>query len=329
MIGSRYSVVCSRYSVNGIQFNISQVLCLKSHISKKMKRLMIFAALLLLAVPASAQQASQKKLKALIINGQSFYHDNWPEVTETLKEQLLNSGRFSVEVLTSKPLGEDISDFRPAFQNYDVVVSVYDGTEWAAPTKKDFERYMKKGGGFVSIHAADNAFPKWGAYNKMIGLGGWGERDEASGPYVYYNEAGERVTDNSQGRGGHHGKRHSYRVVLREEHPVTRGLPTEWMHVNDELYEQLRGPAENMVIMATAWADPETGGSGRHEPMLMGVRWGKGRIFHSVMGHDPASMQCLGFIITFLRGAEWAATGKVTIPVPDNFPTRDQVSVSQ
>jgi len=92
------------------------------------------------------------------------------------------------------------------------------------------------------------------------------------------------------------------------------------MHSQDELYDQLRGPAENMQVLATAYADPATGGSGRHEPMIMTIDYGKGRIFHTPMGHGDYSMECVGFITTLLRGTEWAATGKVTQAIPDDFP---------
>jgi hypothetical protein len=42
--------------------------------------------------------------------------------------------------------------------------------------------------------------------------------------------------------------------------------------------------------------------------------------------YNPA-MQCAGFQTLLLRGAEWAATGKVTQKVPDDFPTAEAVSL--
>src|SRR5262249_27815616 len=160
--------------------------------------------------------------------------------------------------------------------------------------------------------AADNAFPEWKEYNKMIGVGGWGGRSEKDGPYVRFRD-GKFVRDTMPGRGGNHGKRHPFKVVIRDpKHPITRGLPIEWMHAEDELYEKLRGPAENMQVLATAWADPATGGSGENEPMLMTISYGNGRVFHTVLGHNVEAMQCAGFIVTLQRGTEWAATGKVT-----------------
>jgi type 1 glutamine amidotransferase len=186
---------------------------------------------------------------------------------------------------------------------------------------------VRNGGGLVVIHAANNAFGDWKEYNEMIGLGGWGGRNEHSGPYVYLDAEGKLVRDESKGSGGHHGPQHDFQVVVRDpEHPITKGMPRAWMHVKDELYDLLRGPGENMNILATAYADKAKGGSGRHEPMIFTVDYGKGRVFHTPMGHGDYSMECAGFITTFVRGAEWAATGKVTLPIPDDFPTEDKLS---
>ena len=220
-------------------------------------------------------------------------------------------------------------DFKPEFSKYDVVVSNFGfgAADWPEETRKSFVEYMQNGGGLVSVHAADNSFPGWKEYNEMIGLGGWGGRTEKSGPYVYYDNDGKIVRDDSAGRGGAHGPQHEFAVVLRDsEHPITQGLPSEFLHSKDELYERLRGPAINMTVLATAFAAPEKKGSGRHEPTLMVIDFGKGRIFHSTLGHADYSMECVGFITTFLRGTEWAATGKVTLPVPEDYPTPDSSS---
>jgi type 1 glutamine amidotransferase len=86
----------------------------------------------------------------------------------------------------------------------------------------------------------------------------------------------------------------------------------------------LRGPGENMHVLATAFASPEHGGTGRHEPMIFTINYGKGRVFHTPMGHGDYSMECVGFIATLQRGAEWAATGKVTQELPKDFPTAEE-----
>ena len=98
------------------------------------------------------------------------------------------------------------------------------------------------------------------------------------------------------------------------------------MHGADELYHGLRGPIENVHLLATAYSDKGKGGTGEHEPMIWTVDYGKGRVFHTPMGHDLDGMRCLGFAATLQRGTEWAATGKVTLPLPAPFPTADKTS---
>ncbi len=280
------------------------------------------AALLLLG----ASQAEPARRKVLIVDGQSN-HADWPLQTKMVKEYLEQTGLFAVEVATSPPAGESLEAFRPKFAGNAVVLSLYNGGPWPEETRRDFEAYVRGGGGFVSVHMADNAFPDWPEYNRMIGLGGWYRRSEKSGPWVYFE--GERLVRNpAPGIGGSHGVEHAFPVDARDpEHPVMRGLPARWMHERDELYDRLRGPAEDMSVLATAFSDPATGGSGRHEPVLMALRYGEGRVFHTTLGHGPYSRECVGFIVTLQRGAEWAASGKVTQPVPADFPTADRVRV--
>jgi hypothetical protein len=103
-------------------------------------------------------------------------------------------------------------------------------------------------------------------------------------------------------------------------------LPLAWMHAPDELYAALRGPGQQMTVLATAHSDPTNHGTGRDEPSLVIVRYGKGRVFHTMMGHDVAALSCVGFLTTFQRGTEWVATGRVTQKVPADFPTARVVS---
>jgi type 1 glutamine amidotransferase len=239
---------------------------------------------------------------------------------------LVETGLFTVDVATSPAAGEDLSGFVPAFSDYDVVVSNYNGQPWCELAQSRFDEYVSQGGGFVAVHAANNAFPEWAEYNRMIGLGGWGGRNEKSGPYLRLRD-GRFVRDETPGAGGSHGAQHEFVVVIRApDHPVTAGLPQSWLHAQDELYDRLRGPAEDLTVLATAFSSTETGGTGEHEPMLMVVDYGEGRVFHTTLGHSDRAMQCVGFIVTFQRGAEWAATGQVTkTEVPEDFPTADEV----
>ena len=278
------------------------------------------------AVLASAALA-EPQMKALIVDGQNG-HD-WKSTTPVLEQVLEDTGLFTVDVATSPPKGQDMSGFKPTFADYDVVVSNYQGDEWPEETKKALVDYVQGGGGLVIYHFACAAFPKWKKYNEMTALGGWGGRNEKDGPYVRWRD-GKIVRDMSPGRGGNHGPQQPFQLVVRQpDHPITRGLPEKFMHVPDELYGWLRGPAKNLTVLATAFAPKEKGGAGEHEPLLFTVSYGEGRVFQNALGHAPEHLKSVAFIATFQRGVEWAATGKVTQKVPDDFPTADEASVRE
>ncbi len=264
-------------------------------------------------------------IKVLIVTGQNNH--NWQASHVILKNYLDQSDLFVADVAISPGKGKDMSSFRPDFSAYKAVILDYNGDAWPDATNTAFLEYVKKGGGVVVYHAADNAFRNWKEFNEIIGLGGWEGRNETDGPYLYFKDDQE-VRDNSPGPGGSHGQQHEYTVVVRDKnHPITKGLPASWTHAKDELYDKLRGPAKNMTILATAFSDKSTGGTGRDEPALMVISWGKGRIFHTILGHvggeaEHPAIDCADFLVTFLRGTEWVATGKVTQKVPDNFPKK-------
>ncbi len=286
------------------------------------KRLLAALAILTLATAAATAAPPHK---ALIVDGQNNH--NWRETSPILKRLLEETGLFSVDVATSPDRGQEMSGFRPEFAAYDVVVSNYNGADWPEATRKDLEKYVSSGGGLVVYHAADNAFPKWKEFNEMIALGGWGGRSEKDGPYIRWRD-GKIVRDMTPGRGGSHGPQHEFQLIVREpNHPITKGLPPVFMHSTDELYNSLRGPAKNLTVLATAFSPKEKRGTGEHEPQLMTIDYGKGRVFHHAFGHAGKQLASVAFIATFQRGTEWAATGKVTQKVPEDFPGPDKPSM--
>ena len=308
-------------------------------------------ALSILLCGVALASAAESKLKALIVDGQNN-HEVWPKSTIMMKQYLEDTGLFTVDIQRTKftwqakreqaflkyaglAPTEDLNaskpdpDFAPEFSKYDVVVSNFgwNAADWPAETRKAFENYMENGGGLVSVHAADNSFPLWKGYNRMIGLGGWGNRNEKDGPYIYYNDEGKLIRDTSKGRGGTHGAQLEIPVTVRvSDHPITKGMPKHFLTTRDECYAKLRGPAEKMTVLATGEDAGRSDGKGRHEPILMTIDYGKGRVFHTTLGHDTPALEGVAFITTFLRGTEWAATGKVTQALPKDFPTAEKAT---
>jgi type 1 glutamine amidotransferase len=304
-------------------------------------------AIVLVAILSCLSIAEEKPspLKALIVTGQCTRPHDWKTSSVILKQCLEETHLFKVDTTISPPEGNDMSGFRPRFADYNVVVLDYKGDDWPEQTKNDFVQYVENGGGVVVYHGACWGFEGWDEFNKIIGLR-WGS-DEKVGPYICWRD-GEVVRDYSPGLAGEELRGREFIIDVRNrEHPIMKGLPQKWMHVAEGFYTRLRGPAENLTVLATAYADPNWPvlfkrppsnrecGSGEHEPVLFTVNYGKGRVFHTILGHvyrgkmnrrKVSAISTVDFIVTFQRGAEWAATGNVTQKVPADFPTATQVS---
>lgn len=263
--------------------------------------------------------ADAAKIHLLLIDGQNN-HD-WKATTPILKDYLIKTGLFDVDVVTTPPRdapADAWNSFRPDFKRYRVVLSNYNGQDWPQEVQTAFEQYMAAGGGLVIYHAANNPFPRWDEWNKMVGLS-WQGPD--FGDRITVDDAGKLVrTPKGQGPGAGHDHR-AYALTVRDNNqPIMRGIATKWTHSNDELYKGQRGPAINMDILATAYSDSAQGGTGANEPLVWTVIYGKGRVFVSLLGHDVSSTALPDTLLLIGRGAQWAAKSRITLPVPPDFP---------
>jgi hypothetical protein len=158
-------------------------------------------AVLLLAAAATCGA----QIKVLIVDGQNNHA--WQQTTPVLQKILEDTGKFTVDVATSPPKGGDMSTFHPDFSAYRLVVSNYNGDAWPADVNRAFENWVKQGGGFVSYHAADNAFSTWKEYQEMIAVGGWGGRQSGpDAPSARWRE-GRVALDTAENHCGRHGAR--------------------------------------------------------------------------------------------------------------------------
>jgi len=238
------------------------------------------------------------KIRALIISGRNN-HD-WRATTPLLRRQLVDTGKFDVR-LNEEPSGMTAETLAA----YDVLILDYNGPRWGEGAERAVEEFVKAGKGLVLVHGASYGF------GEMELLG---DRHVKTGIHEKPWLAFACMAGGTWSAQTGHGRRHVFTVKYTDrEHPTARGLP-EAFRTSDELYHRMNMRPEAHVI-ATAYSAVETGGTGRDEPILWTVAFGRGRTFQTVLGHDTAAMMEPGFAASFTRGAEWAATGDVKPPV--------------
>ena len=303
---------------------------------KPMKMVPVCVTLFLFpAVVSNGQNTTERAslfkhgaIRALILTGQNN-HD-WRATTPLLRTLLLNTGRFDVRV-NEEPTGMTSATLAP----YDVVILNYNGPRLGRVAEEALENFVRSGKGLVGVHGANWAFSglvvlaensrptdilesPWAEFKQMIG-GVWSDKPPASG----------------------HAPRHKFQVkFVDQKDPITAGLASEF-EADDELYHNIH-MASNVHILATAYDDPrntpesaaatvsetvrqsaasspargkmprlDMNPTGKDEPVLWTVQYGKGRTFYTALGHDVKAMEMPGFATTFVRGVEWAGSGTV------------------
>jgi hypothetical protein len=265
-----------------------------------MTRRAILLVPILCGAAAMAQQTvpAPRKIQVLIITGRDD-HD-WRGATPLMRQYLDAAGIFEVRV------AEEFRDAGPESLNgYDVAVLVYSdkapADRWSDRSRSALSQFVRSGKGLVVYHHSTTAFKDWPEFASLCGGN-------------YYGRA-------------HHSPIHDFSVDFTDrEHPITRGLKKSFLQTQDELYANMQmQPSGSYHVLATAWDDHALYGGkskvplegpGKNEPLLWTVQAGAGRVFATMLGHSAEATRSDGFRTTFTRGAEWAATGAVTQPVP-------------
>lgn len=274
---------------------------------------------------------NKAKIKVLIIDG--FSNHDWKQTTALTKWILERSGKFEIDISTIPLDSLSKETWKPEFEKYAVVIQNTNNIQnqklrWPRATELALERFVKNGGGLYILHSGNNAYPHWEEYDKMIGLG-WRPKSFGYALSIDNNEVIRRIPP-GEGLGTGHGDRFNALITLLNRHPINKGFPKQWQTANTEVYHYPRGVAENITVLSYAF---DSTGTKQTWPVEWAVKYGKGRVYNSSMGHlwkgeiYPPAYRCVGFQTTMIRAAEWLATGKVSYPIPKDFPSKDTISL--
>jgi type 1 glutamine amidotransferase len=168
---------------------------------------------------------------------------------------------------------------------------------WTDDNKQAFKQAIHHGTGLVVYHHASSAFTDGSEFGKefeLLSAGGWRKQ-------------------------GFHGQMHEFTVSTQKEHAITRGIK-KFQHGRDELYQNsLTTPGSEILVTAYSEKSKDPKNTGRDEPMVWTNSYGKGRVVQNALGHDVTAMQSAGFKTLMVRCVEWAATGNVTSPLPEEL----------
>ncbi len=228
----------------------------------------------------------KEKIKILILSGNNNHA--WQETTPFLENMLRESGIFEVKI-TNRPDTLNYQDLRL----FDAVISNWNSFPdndlvWPRETEDGLLRFLKEGGGVLFFHASTSALYKWPEFKK-ISTGAWVEN-------TWHGPPGQVEV-----------------VIENQKHPITKGLR------DFETFDELWFNAElnkDFQVLGSALNDTVLSGELEKQPAISVFNFGKGRIFHTILGHDVRAMKNIGFQTLILRGAEWVATAKVTQKLP-------------
>ena len=214
--------------------------------------------------------------RILIFTGVDYPGKQWRETTRFLGNAIGRDERLSVSV-TEVP--EDLAD--SDLSRYDAIVLHF--MAWDAPdpdpgpeARANLEAFVRAGGGLVLVHFACGAFQQWSRFPLLAGR-------------VW--KPGIRGPD----------PRGVLSVEISDvEHPITRGMTA--FATSDVLHASLAGKTP-IDVLATARSNVD----GEDYPVAFVLTYGRGRVFHCLLGHDAQALDCPPVTELFRRGTAWTA----------------------
>ena len=204
-----------------------------------------------------------------------FRHDSIPAGIAAIRQQGSVRG-FSVDA------SEDSGAFTDeSLSKYKVVVflsttgDVLNSTQEAA-----FERFIRRGGGFVGVHSATDTEYDWAFYGELVG--------------AYF--------------AGHPDIQNATIQVEDSGHPVSASLPRPWTR-RDEWYNFRQNPRSRVNVLATLDERTYTGGTmSPDHPIVWSHTYEGGRAFYTALGHTQESFSEAPFVEHLGRAILWAAS---------------------
>jgi type 1 glutamine amidotransferase len=227
-------------------------------------------------VPASAQSsASEPAFAVLVFSRTAGYRHESIEAGIGALRRLGEQHGFRVEATEAAERFDDAT-----LANYRVVVFLNTtGDVLNAGQQAAFERYIRRGGGFVGIHSATDTEYDWPWYGALVGA---------------YFKSHPRIQVATL-------------RVIRDDHPSTRGLPGEWVR-RDEWYNFREDPSAGVHTLILLDETSYGGGtmSTRH-PVVWYHDYDGGRAWYTALGHTVETYAEPLFLAHVLGGIRWAA----------------------
>lgn len=216
---------------------------------------------------------ANSQLRVLILTGWEYPGHKWQTTAPLLKNAIAQDSRLLVEVVEDPAFLAS-----PKLHDYDVMVLHYMNWERPDPgpaARENFQKFVAGGKGLVLVHFACGAFQGWSEFARIAGRA-WDPKlrgHDPRGPFTVQ--------------------------ITKPQHPIMQGLKD--FQVDDELYTCLAGDTP-IEVLATARSKVDQ----KDYPMAFVLKYGQGRVFHCVLGHDVKALTADAQTL-YRRGTAWAA----------------------